>query len=415
MMQCLVNPLFLFLAVWGAAAALYLGGVSAGLFQQDAVQATYAVCLNVATFAMGYLTWSLFRRLDGSQDNICEMQGVPLTAARLKRSLNITLAFGFAAVALCALRIVALSGTYQIELSRLISNPILWRDILTTTVAPNMYALRLCTIGITVASAGFSIGFLFVGILLYFGRGWRRYSYVLLFLLVSLGVGMLSLGRKEVTINILFMFLSYLFMHRLYRIRRLSEVVRHLVLPLAALGALFLLINLLLRKDQGYEREGRLGGFLFSIYWYIASPLAAFAQYLQDGDHTWLMGQGLFFPAYKWLARLHLLPPVTKAILTDMIFIPYPANVYTYLRDIYEDLGLVGIAVVPYSLGFLSSAMRRRAEIVFPYLNLYLVLLAVIVFSFYDYLLVSNQLYLQVFFALLLFRFQLTQLDRLSL
>ena len=127
------------------------------------------------------------------------------------------------------------------------------------------------------------------------------------------------------------------------------------------------------------------------------------------------MGQGLFFPAYKWFARLHLVPPATKTLLTDMIFIPYPANVYSYLREIYEDLGFAGIAVVPYVLGSLLAGLRHRAETVFSYLNLYLVLLVVLIFSFYDYLLVSNQLYLQVLFALVLFRFRLDRLDEQSL
>ncbi len=411
----ITNPLFLFVAVWGTVAVLYLGGVRTGLFAQDAVPPVCLVLLNVAGFTMGYLTWSVFGRLDGPCDEIRRNACPPLTAQRLRTGLNVTLAFGLLALALCAARLVILAETYLVELDRLVSNPILWRELLTTHITPDMYGIRFCTIAITVASSGFSIGFVFVGILLYFGRSWRRYVYVLLFLLVSLGIGLLSLGRKEVTINILFMLLSYFFMHRLYRMRRSREVVRHLVTPLAALAVLFLLINLLLRKSQVYGREGRVMGFLFSLYWYLASPLAAFAQYLKDGEHEWMMGQGLFFPVYKWLARIHLVPPATKTVLTDMIHIPYPANVYSYLRDIHEDLGLTGIAIVPYVLGSLLAGLRRRAEAVFPCFNLYLVLLIVLIFSFYDYLLVSNQLYLQVFFALLLFRFQLTRLDELSL
>jgi oligosaccharide repeat unit polymerase len=127
------------------------------------------------------------------------------------------------------------------------------------------------------------------------------------------------------------------------------------------------------------------------------------------------MGQSLFFPVYKWLARLHLVPQATKTVLTEWVFIPYPANVYSYLREIHEDFGFVGLAVVPYVLGSLAAVLRRRAEGFFPYLNLYLALLVLLIFSCYNYLLVSNQFYTQVIFALLLFRFQLTGLDKLSL
>jgi len=93
----------------------------------------------------------------------------------------------------------------------------------------------------------------------------------------------------------------------------------------------------------------------------------------------------------------------------EKIYIPYMANVYTYLRNIYEDFGFVGLAVLPYLLGLLSAALRARAGQSVPYLNFYLIVLIVIVFSFYDHLLISNQYYLQAFFGYLLFRSRLPE------
>jgi oligosaccharide repeat unit polymerase len=411
----LANPLFLFLTVWGSATLLYLGGVSANLFPRDVPDVTWIAFLNVLTFSLGYLTWSMLacpRPLGHEMDST---PGVPLTARRLRTALNTTLVFGLIAVALCAARLVILSRMYQIDLTRLLWNPRLWRRVVTAVITSSMYEIRLCTIAITLTSSIFSVGFVLLGILLYVGRGRRRYGTVLLFLSISVSIALLSLGRQEVTINVLFLVLSYLSMHRLYHLRRTWEAVRPLAVPLAALVLLFVAIDLLLRKSRTYEREDRLMGFLFSVYWYMASPLAAFAQYLKDAGHTWTGGQSLFFPVYKWLARLHLVPEPTKTVLTEWFYIPYPANVFSYLRDIHEDFGFVGLAVVPYILGSLAAVLRRRAEVFFPYLNLYLALLVLLVFSFYNYLLVSNQFYTQVLFALLFFRFQLLGLDKLSL
>jgi oligosaccharide repeat unit polymerase len=226
---------------------------------------------------------------------------------------------------------------------------------------------------------------------------------------------MLSLGRKEVTINILFVVLSYLYMHYVYRARTSREVFKHMVIPPAALVILFALIEVILQKGQTYHREGRLAGFIFSLYWYMASPLAAFAEFMKDYDQTYFVGQSLFFPFYKWLYRLWLVPEPTLGPRMEMIYIPYPANEYSYLRNVYEDFGLLGAAIVPYGLGVLSAGMRTSAKAFLPYLNLYLIVLIIIIFSFYDYLLTSNQFYMQAFFAIVFMRFRLRDLDELSL
>jgi len=81
--------------------------------------------------------------------------------------------------------------------------------------------------------------------------------------------------------------------------------------------------------------------------------------------------------------------------------------VYTYLRNFYEDFGVLGVAVGPYVLGWTSAAIREKARRHLQYLNLYLVLLLFILFSFYNYYLSSNQIYLQILFGFVLFRYRI--------
>jgi oligosaccharide repeat unit polymerase len=411
MAEWAVNPLFLFLTVWGCATGLYLAGISAGLLPSGGPEVLGIVFLNVLTFSLGYLTWNILCRPEPLKDGVVASAGVPLTASRLSMALKVALLCGLVAVGLCAVRMVAISNAYQVSLPRLMSNPTLCRRILTTYIDQTARETKLTTMAISLSSSVFSTGFVLLGILLYFGRRKARYLWALAFLGVSLGIGFLNLGRKEVTVNILFVTLSYLFVHRLYRARRTAEILRDLVLPPAALFALFLLIDIVLQKSQTYERESHLSGFLFSLYWYTASPLAAFAEFLKNQNPGHVMGESLFFPFYKWLYRYGLVPEGTFSLLSEKVYVPYGANVYSYLRNMYEDFGLIGVAVVPYVLGALAATLRRWAALSLPYLNLYLVLLMLLIFSFYNYLLVSNQYYLQVLFAFLFLRFRLTDLD----
>jgi oligosaccharide repeat unit polymerase len=89
------------------------------------------------------------------------------------------------------------------------------------------------------------------------------------------------------------------------------------------------------------------------------------------------------------------------------VYIPYPANVYTYLRSFYEDFGLLGVAVVPYLFGGLLAALQGPAGRYVPCLYLYVALLTPILFSFFSYPLLSSQFYLQILFAFLFFRYTL--------
>jgi oligosaccharide repeat unit polymerase len=179
-----------------------------------------------------------------------------------------------------------------------------------------------------------------------------------------------------------------------------------LLIPLFAVGVLFVAIEVLLRKSAVYGRTNRLLGFAFQVYWYIASPLAAFNDFLSSfhGVHEW--GRNTFFPFYKWLCRFGLAQQAEVSVYGEKVYLPYLANVYTYLRNFYADFGLLGVALAPYALGWLTAAVQRQARRYVHYLNLYVVLLVFILFSFYNFFLFSNQIYLQILFGFLFFRYE---------
>jgi len=389
---------------------MYLGGLVAGLFPRGTPTLAWAVLLNVGAFALGYLSWDTFRRLEAVHSRPLRVGGKPLTKQGLQWSLRITWAAGVVVFALCALRLVFISMRYEIDLLRLVSDPELWRRYLVMYVGQTVYETHATTIAISICNSLFSIGFVLLGISLYIGTRRNRYIYVLLFLTLSIIIGLVNLNRKEVMVNILFLVFSYLFVHSIARIRTRSEMIRSLVCPMAFLFLLFVLIELLLNKGGTFGPRNRVTGFLFSIYWSIASPLAALGEFIRDFKGDYLLGESLFFPIHKWLHRFGLVSQSELAVFSEKLYIPYVANVYSYLRNVYEDFGMLGVAIVPYLLGWGVSALRRTAQVCFAGFNLYLILLVLIFFSFYNYVFASNQFYLQAVFGWLFFRYDLRSL-----
>jgi oligosaccharide repeat unit polymerase len=263
----------------------------------------------------------------------------------------------------------------------------------------------------SITSGLFSVGFVLLGVFLHVDSGRRKYFYLCAFLLVALAIGLTSVSRYEATVNIVYMVFAYSLVRGLDRRRATGRRLLAVLLPLAAVAALFVIIDLLLRKSAEYGRPDRLQGFVYHLFWYLASPLAAFNEFLTTFDSHYHLGQCTFFPFYKWLSRFHLAPEADISVFGEFVLIPYVANVYTYLRNFYEDFGMIGVVTAPYVLGLATSALRARAGRYFPYLNLYMVLLVFILFSFYNFFLFSNQVYLQILFGFFFFRYRLPAWD----
>lgn len=422
MIRCLVNPLCLFLLVWGVSMALYAGGVCTGMFPSPTALTSALVFLNLITFSLGYLTWALFQSLAPATPPLPQAYGRPLTDVALFRALRFTLVMGVIALGLEMYRLAAMARYYDTTWLALIAHPELLRIRVVHYIGENLFQTSGTVMLLSVTNGLFWIGFALLGILLHVDPTWRKYFYLGVFLSVSLTIGLLHLSRYEVTVNVLYLVLAYLFIdstdrsgipeHATPAVARgarseLRTSSRRLLLPLAALVLLFTAVNGLLHKSSAYDPASRLQGLLFHFYWYIAAPLAAFNEFIANFQADYQWGQSTFLALYKWLCRFHLAPEIEANYYGEKVFVPYMSNVYTYLRNLYEDFGILGVAVVPYILGWATAAIRARARRLLPYLNLYLVLLLSIFFSFYNFFLNSNQLYLQILFGFVLFRYRL--------
>ncbi len=431
-----VNPLCLFLLVWGMATALYLIGVGNGTFVPPDALTVALVLLNVVTFSLGYFTWALFHGLDPKPANLAPDGGRPLRRDALVRALNFTLAVGGIALLLEMYRLLVIARHFDTTWLDLATHPGLFRIRLVTFIGENVFRTSGIVMLLSITSSLFSIGFVLLGVFLHVDRTRRKYVYLAAFLAISLTVGVIHLSRYETTSNILYLVFAYCFAASLdpsgsdsrrsslvpcrascvvrpakeSRLRIPHPALRttnSLVIPIGAVVLVFAAIDILLHKSSEYDQPSQLEGFVFHLYWYLASPLAAFNEFVSTftGDH--LGGQSTFFPLYKWLCRLHLAHETEVSFYGERALLPYMANTYTYLRNFYEDFGILGVTIIPYLLGWIAAAVRERARRHFQYLNLYLVLLLFILFSFYNFFLISNQVYLQILFGFVLFRYRI--------
>lgn len=90
-----------------------------------------------------------------------------------------------------------------------------------------------------------------------------------------------------------------------------------------------------------------------SIYFYGASQVVVLNQFLEADRENVRFGNSTFFTIYRFLSKFEL---VEEPSYKDPgYYTPHWSNTGTYLRELYGDFGYVGIFVIPYLIGLLSS------------------------------------------------------------
>jgi oligosaccharide repeat unit polymerase len=407
MIGCVANPLFLFLGVWAVVGVLYAAGVSAGTLPAPRAQTVGLLLLNVVAFSLGYLTWSLSAGLKSPGRDLLRRGIQPLTPRRMRRALTFTLLMGAAAFLLMLYRVAVIAAHSKTSFLNLLGNPNLLRFLVVQFIEMGAVQVSPLTMLISLTNAFFAVGFVLLGVFLCLDRTAWRYAYLLGFLLVAFAACLINLSRYDMVVSVLYLVLAYCVTSASVGGAARARLVRDLLPPVAAVAAIFVVVELLLRKSATYGPAGTWRSVLLSFYWYLASPAAAFNEFLASFPGGYSLGEKTFAPVFKWLYRFHLAAQPTVTAYGEFVWIPYPANTYTYLRNFYEDFGILGVALVPYTFGALSAAIKNRAGRYFPFLNLYVFLLVPIIFSFYCYPLLSSQFYLQLLFGFLFFRYAL--------
>lgn len=97
-----------------------------------------------------------------------------------------------------------------------------------------------------------------------------------------------------------------------------------------------------------------------SVYFYFSSHIGVLSKYLENPIPNTSFGSNTFLPIYNFLSKFELVEK--KSVYQKGYFIPQWSNTGTYLRELHEDFGYVGIFLVPFIIGFLISYLSYRFE-----------------------------------------------------
>lgn len=112
-------------------------------------------------------------------------------------------------------------------------------------------------------------------------------------------------------------------------------------------------------KYAYYQGTSNLWGSFLHLYIYATGPLAAFGNYLSEfnGIHTY--GQAQFLPIFNLLYRVTGGAISKHTILYGFTSVPFDTNIYTYLREAFDDFGYFGIAITPMFIGLIILICNR--------------------------------------------------------
>ena len=174
-------------------------------------------------------------------------------------------------------------------------------------------------------------------------------------------------GRGEILFSSMeFVFTFLLFRHFLTRSKKNTfkfSKINAFVVSVVFL-ALIMTVSSFIRISRG-SRENYVGtdrqlkqmkdNFLFSpsIYLYISSDAGVFSKYLEMDKEEARIGENSFRLFYDFLSRFDLVEK--PKFFQRGYFIPMWTNTGTFIREIHADFGIVGVLVLPFSLGLILT------------------------------------------------------------
>lgn len=90
-----------------------------------------------------------------------------------------------------------------------------------------------------------------------------------------------------------------------------------------------------------------------TAYLYTSSHIGVLNRYLENENEKTMWGENTFMPIYNFLAKFELTPK--PKFFQKGYFLPQWTNTGTYLREIHADFGYVGLFIIPYLLGLLTT------------------------------------------------------------
>jgi oligosaccharide repeat unit polymerase len=194
---------------------------------------------------------------------------------------------------------------------------------------------------------------------------------------LSIGVLLLNdlttFGRLGVIWSFMFFVSSFILSIYLGRRRLKSKNVFRVLLTFFIV---LLIINIpKFLRSGAFDANIGLKSYIESYFLYSTGSFTAFSEYLKTAIPNSTKGWALFYPWFKLFSRFGLVENIGFSFIYEFEYIPMGFNVFTYLRDIYSDFGMLGIIIVPYLLGVISTfftiKLRKKFNLVSMILSIY--------------------------------------------
>ncbi len=185
-------------------------------------------------------------------------------------------------------------------------------------------------------------------------------------LLIVIVQDMASVGRAGIFMAFILFTLSFFFTRHYYSEYNLSKKLNKINISIALfiIIAIFLVSTTVIKNVRGSIEKfkastselNELERSYFispSLYLYFSSNIGVLSKYLEKGGEDKMIGENTFQPLYNLLSKINIVDH--PGFYPKGYFIPMWTNSATYLRDIHEDFGYMGIFLVPFILGLLNT------------------------------------------------------------
>jgi oligosaccharide repeat unit polymerase len=171
-------------------------------------------------------------------------------------------------------------------------------------------------------------------------------------------VNLLSGGRTG-----FLMLIAALSCVQLVKTGRLSFMPAARVLKIPVAIFIVLYVVLIFVNKNTSDVDGGLGKIaFFFIVSYVVGPLAALDHVLQHPSEYLAAPNHTFEFLLKIADFLHLTKYTPPPLLDQFLAVPFPTNVYTVYKFYFTDFGLYGCFFCVLLIGFLQSALYRKAR-----------------------------------------------------
>jgi oligosaccharide repeat unit polymerase len=170
------------------------------------------------------------------------------------------------------------------------------------------------------------------------------------------------------------------------------------------------LVKVLRNPVEDYKAASRSigkfegGAFISpSIYLYACSHLGVLNQYFINDDEKSSFGRNTFLPVYNILAKFDVVED--QGIYQQGYFIPMWTNTGTYLRELHSDFGYLGLFLIPFILGLISTWLWYKLYETQELIYLLLATFVYLIISFSFLVMITRVSFWLISFLLLLIIF----------